>query len=152
MISRHNSVIHTVEVVDLAVVPKSCMHTMLASARLQESSSLHTKPVRPSSVVSLTNPSYSEEPWNIKVTAFFWAAVERLEDMFICNVFHIAPGQQCMLHFSVMAFSPMHSVPLQDGAGLVQVRVRFLIPPPQVTEHSCGHQSVHPPSTTNKQL
>lgn len=73
MIHRVNSVIRTEEVVDLAVVPKSCIHTMLASLRLQESSSLHTNPVRPSSVVSLTNPSYFVEPANIKSTAFFWA-------------------------------------------------------------------------------
>jgi len=65
----------TGEVIDLAVVPNNCMHTMLASVRLQVSSSLHNKPVSPSSVVSLTNPSYFEEP-NIKVAAFFCAIKE----------------------------------------------------------------------------
>ena len=52
-----------------------------------------------------------------------------------------------MLHFSVLKSSPEHVDPLQDGVGLVQVRVKFLTPPPHWTEHSPGPQSDHPPST-----
>ena len=52
-----------------------------------------------------------------------------------------------MLHFSVLKSSPEHVDPLQDGIGLVQVRVKFLTPPPHGTEHSPGLQSDQPPST-----
>ena len=48
------------------------------------------------------------------------------------------PGHSCLLHFLVVMSgpSPLQSFPPFAGGGLVQVRVLFFTPPPQVFEHA----------------
>lgn len=54
--------------------------------------------------------------------------------------------QALVLHASSSLLSPTQSMPPFAGGGLVQVRVRSLIPPPQVTLHSLqAPKSLQPP-------
>lgn len=58
------------------------------------------------------------------------------------------PAQGSALQALVSLAGPEHWAPPPDGGGLVQVRERSCIPPPQVALHSPkGPKSVHPPLT-----
>lgn len=46
------------------------------------------------------------------------------------------PGQEIRLHVTLTTASPLHSFPPFKGCGLVQVLLRVLKPPAQLTEHS----------------
>ena len=60
-------------------------------------------------------------------------------------------GQGASLHCLVSSLSPGHFSPTNAGGGLVQVRVRLSLPPPQVTEQALhSFQSDQLPSTSNE--
>ena len=59
-------------------------------------------------------------------------------------------SQENSLHSTVSTFMPLHSLPPQDGVGLLQTLNFSLTPPPQFTEQSPTFQSDQPPSTTGK--
>lgn len=60
-------------------------------------------------------------------------------------------GQSCLLQIWFSVTSPMHSLPPNWGVGLLQSRLRFCTPPPQVTEQmSHGDQGPQPPLTVRK--
>lgn len=61
-------------------------------------------------------------------------------------------GQSCLLQTWFSITSPTQSLPPNWGAGLLQSRLRFCAPPPQVTEQmSHGDQGPQPPLTRRKQ-
>ena len=65
------------------------------------------------------------------------------------NIKHIpSPSQEYSLHSKVTAFMPLHSLPPQDGLGLLQILNFSLLPPPHGTEQLPMYQSDQPPSTT----
>ena len=60
-------------------------------------------------------------------------------------------GQSCLLQIWFSVTSPTQSLPPNWGVGLLQSRLRFCTPPPQVTEQmSHGDQGPQPPLTVRK--
>ena len=71
------------------------------------------------------------------------------------NDMHIdSRGHGRILHVCVSWLLPVQGFPLQEGAGLLQVRLRVRVPPPHVTgqPEEKGPQGPHPPSTVRKRI
>ena len=63
------------------------------------------------------------------------------------------PGQFCVLHTSVVRFSPAHVCPPLDGSELVQFLLRVRAPSPQLFVHpDHADQLVQPPCTVTVKI
>ena len=64
-------------------------------------------------------------------------ARSKTQESFQGKTFQNRPSHLCKLQLSVKTFVPRQGFPFHFGAGLEQVRVRVLCPPPQGTLHGC---------------